>query len=321
MLYSILALLILLVILLVVFMILWNSRQNRWKEELLKELMPIREKLHSTETRLGEGLNFLSMESRQATQQLVEAQRTLAQLSEQTRRVIEVTEKMKDLFSSARERGEMGEFLLEAILSSALPDYLWKRQSGPWPSGERVDALVKVGKKFLPIDSKFPRESFRKFHSSGSRQDWKALVRDLKKQIDSIASKYIKPEYGTTDFAVLFLPSEAVFSLVTSPRDPFGETNDLWSYALGKRVFMAGPYSILAIISMAASISEAEIMLSRVDEIRRFIKTAISYSISLEEELKRLATHIKNADGVISKIEKQNKNLRNTLEKTIKEEE
>ncbi len=319
MLYLILILLALMLVLLVLAL-KWSSAQRQWKEEFLRELIPIREKLQATETRLGESLNFLGEESRRATQQLIDAQKTLERLSEQTRRIIEATDKMRDLFTSSRERGEMGEFLLESILASALPAHLWEKQASPWPSGERVDALVRVGKRFLPIDSKFPRESFRRFYQSGSKQDWKSLIRETKKQIDSISFKYIKQEYGTTDFAVMFLPSEAIFSLIASPKDPFGGANDLWTYALERRVLLAGPYSILAIISMATSMSEAEAMLSRVEETRRFIKNAISHSKDLENHLQRLITHLKNALNVIPDIERQNLQLRSSLEKTLKEE-
>ncbi len=320
MIYFTLALLALIVVLLLVLILTWSSKQRQWREEFLRELIPIREKLQATETRLGEGLNFLGEESRRATQQLINAQRALERLSEQTRRIIETTDKMRDLFTSSKERGEMGEFLLESILASALPAHLWEKQASPWPSGERVDALVRVGKRLLPIDSKFPRESFRRFHDSGSKQDWKFMIKEIKKQIDSISSKYIKQEYGTTDFAVLFLPSEAIFSLIASPKDPFGEANDLWTYALEKRVLLAGPYSILAIISMAVSVSEAEAMLSKVEETRRFIKNAISHSQALELDLQRLSNHLGHAYKVIPEIEKRNRELRATLEKTLKEE-
>src|SRR5205823_6939512 len=82
-------------------------------------------------------------------------------------------------------------------------------------SPERVDAVVKLPKQVLPIDSKFPREQVLPLFESqdpavleGAR---KALAEFVKGQAKSIADKYIRPDHGTTDMALLFLPSETLY--------------------------------------------------------------------------------------------------------------
>ena len=312
MLYVVIGLLVVIILLLLAMIFLWISRQSKLKEEFLREILPLREGLRSSDLRLGEGFSILRENTSQALL-------TLEKLQQLTLNVKDISEKMKDVFLSSRERGEMGEFLLEAILSQTLDHKLWEKQKSLGASQERVDFVVKVGKKLLPIDSKFPREAWKRFQETGSREDWKEIKRRLKEEIDKISSKYIKQEL-TTDFAVLFLPSESMFSFITSPRDPFGEKNDLWDYAHYRRVILAGPYSILAIISIALSFSEAYAMLENVDKLKGHIKSALSHIDRLDEGINLLSKHLNNAIKVIPSINSQVNGVRGSLEKTLREE-
>ncbi len=312
MLYVVIGLLVVIILLLLVMIFLWTSRQSKLKEEFLREILPLREGLRSSDLRLGEGLSVLRENTTQALL-------TLENLSLLTRRAVELTESMKDIFLSSRERGQMGEFLLEAILAQTLDHKLWEKQKNLGSSQERVDFVVKVGKKFLPIDSKFPREAWKRFQETGSKEDWKEIKRRLKEEIDKISSKYIKQDL-TTDFAVLFLPSESMFSTVASPKDPFGEKNDLWDYAHYRRVILAGPYSILAILSIALSFSEAYAMLENVDRLKGYIKSALSHLDRIDEGVSLLSKHLNNAVKVIPSIEREVNGVRGSLEKTLKEE-
>jgi len=312
MLYVVIGLLVVIILLLLAMIFLWISRQSKLKEEFLREILPLREGLRSSDLRLGEGFSILRENTSQALL-------TLEKLQQLTLNVKDISEKMKDVFLSSRERGEMGEFLLEAILSQTLDHKLWEKQKSLGASQERVDFVVKVGKKLLPIDSKFPREAWKRFQETGSREDWKEIKRRLKEEIDKISSKYIKQEL-TTDFAVLFLPSESMFSFITSPRDPFGEKNDLWDYAHYRRVILAGPYSILAILSIALSFSEAYAMLENVDRLKGYIKSALSHLDRIDEGVNLLSKHLNNAVKVIPSIEREVNGVRGSLEKTLKEE-
>ncbi len=311
-LYAVIVLLGITVLLLVIFISLWTVRQNKLKEEFLREILPLREGLKASDLRLGEGLNLLRENTNKALL-------TLEALSLQTKRVAELAENMKDVLISSRERGKMGEFLLEAILSQSLDPRLWERQKSLGLSQERVDVVVKVGKRLLPIDSKFPLDAWKRFTSSGSQQDWKEVKRRVKEEIDKISGKYIRQEF-TTDFAVLFLPSESMFSTLASPKDPFGDKNELWDYARQKRVILAGPYSILAILYMALSFSEAYAMMENVDRLKGYIKTSLSHAEKLEANLGLLSKHLNNAIKVIPALDREIEGIRSNLEKTLREE-
>jgi DNA recombination protein RmuC len=113
-------------------------------------------------------------------------------------------------------RGSFGEAELEKILSDFLPSGSYQMQAKVDPQGlDRVDALVKMNKAYLPIDSKFPREAllplFVDSDSHSQESAKKALMSWAKSQAKSIASKYIRPDCGTTDMAFLFLPSESIY--------------------------------------------------------------------------------------------------------------
>jgi DNA recombination protein RmuC len=113
-------------------------------------------------------------------------------------------------------RGGFGEASLERILADFLPASLFELQYVVAPgSTERVDAIVRFARLVLPIDSKFPREQVLPlFEASdeGSLQAARAtLSQVIMTQARSIAAKYIRPEHGTTDMALLYLPSETLY--------------------------------------------------------------------------------------------------------------
>ncbi len=113
-------------------------------------------------------------------------------------------------------RGGFGEATLKRLLMDFLPMGSYEFQYTIIPgSGERVDAVVKLAQHVLPIDSKFPREQVLPLFESEDpallETARKTLAEVIKIQAKSIASKYIRPDLGTSDMALLFLPSETLY--------------------------------------------------------------------------------------------------------------
>ena len=108
--------------------------------------------------------------------------------------------------------------------------------------GERVDAVVKID-RIVPIDSKFPLDNFERMLAADNdieRQQFEKLfARDVKNHVDAIASKYIRPDEGTYDFAFMYLPSEAIYYELAC-----GKTGALLEYAHGKRVVPVSPTTL-----------------------------------------------------------------------------
>lgn len=157
---------------------------------------------------------------------------------------------LNNLLKLPHLRGGFGEATLERLLRDFLPGHLFELQSALDGVG-RVDVLVKFPKAALPIDSKFPREQVvHLFDTSDQKQLTEArriLGKTLRLEAKRI-SKYIRPDLGTMDMAIMFLPSEILyFELI---RD-----QSLWE-DLGKmQVFPASP-NTLAIMLRGIAIAQ-----------------------------------------------------------------
>lgn len=79
---------------------------------------------------------------------------------------------------------------------------------------QKVEAIVKTDSGIISIDSKFPMENFKRMAKAENEEERKAATRDfsrdVKKHIDEIAKKYILPDEGTCDFALMYINSESV---------------------------------------------------------------------------------------------------------------
>jgi DNA recombination protein RmuC len=148
-----------------------------------------------------------------------------------------------------KARGGCGELLLENLLRDRLPPGAYAMQH-TFSSGERVDAVVHAG-QLVPVDAKFPLDNYARMveaESDDERQLYeRAFGRDVKGHVDAIASKYIRPEEGTYDFALMYVPAEAIYYELTC-----GKTGSLLKYAHEKRVFPVSPTTFTSQLQVIA---------------------------------------------------------------------
>ncbi len=155
--------------------------------------------------------------------------------------------KLEDLLRPPQARGAFGEVLLEHLLAQGLPAGCWRTQHA-FRSGARVDAVLVLDGALVPVDSKFPLEAFARMAAAGEGEAARALhrrgfVRDARRHVDAIADKYIHPDEGTFDFALCYLPSEAVYYEFLREEPP-GESP--FRHALDRRVFPVSPATFYA---------------------------------------------------------------------------
>jgi DNA recombination protein RmuC len=155
--------------------------------------------------------------------------------------------RLEDLLRPPQARGAFGEVLLEHLLAQGLPEGCWRTQHA-FRSGARVDAVLVLDGWLVPVDSKFPLEAFARMVAAGEGEAARALhrrafVRDARRHVESIADKYIRPDEGTFDFALCYLPSEAVHHEFLR-EDPPGESP--FRAALQRRVFPVSPATFYA---------------------------------------------------------------------------
>ena len=205
------------------------------------------EKLHATlEQRLGESFKQVSDRLEKVHQGLGEMQQLAIGVGD-----------LKRVLTNVKTRGTWGEVQLEMVLEQMLtPDQYGKNVETIPGTGERVEFAIKLpGKEddkqpvWMPIDAKFPKEQYERLLDSAERADaegvaqaGKELERAIKTEAKTIAEKYLSPPL-TTDFAILFLPTEGLYAEVM--RRP-GLADDLQRT---HRVTIAGPSTLSALLN------------------------------------------------------------------------
>lgn len=183
----------------------------------------------------------------------------LAKLDETNRRVVDFATQLKsleDILKNPKQRGILGEYFLQTILENTLPGSAhFKMQYRFMEKDERgaekiVDAAIFVRDKVIPVDAKFSVDNWNRMaeEKSETRRDEleKTFKQDLKTRIDETA-KYIIPEEGTVDFAIMFIPAEGIFhSLMVGAGAVTIRAQDLIEYAFKKHVVIVSPSSFYA---------------------------------------------------------------------------
>lgn len=202
------------------------------------------ETFQSFQQSLGERLD-------NATRVVGTVQKSLGGLEEANRRIYEVGKdiaSLQEILRAPKLRGGLGEFLLEDLLAQTLPPEHFFIQYR-FKSGDRVDAAIRLGHSLVPVDAKFPLENFKRIVESANEEDKgrakKQFAADVRKHIDAIAGKYILPDEGTYDFALMYIPAENVYYEIIINDEALGDRN-LSRYALGKRVIPVSPNSFYA---------------------------------------------------------------------------
>jgi DNA recombination protein RmuC len=164
---------------------------------------------------------------------------------------------LNSLLKMPHLRGKFGEAELSRLLADFLPAAAFDEQVNIVPgSREAVDAVVKFPKFKLPIDSKFNREAILPLFETNDpaklAEARAQLAAAIKAQAKSIAEKYIHPEHGTTDIALMFLPSETIYFEVIRNGELLAAVHKL-------SVFPVSPNTlVITLRSVAMSMSQFE---------------------------------------------------------------
>ncbi len=154
---------------------------------------------------------------------------------------------LRELFLVPRTRGAVGETLLAELLQSWLPRSGFELQHG-FQNGARVDAVIRLGSKLVPVDSKFPLEAVQRY-LAGEKQDRLPadVRRSVQKHLADIAERYIRPREGTMSFALMYVPSERVYTELFA-----GHDDELARAALEKSVVPVSPSTLFLYLQTVA---------------------------------------------------------------------
>jgi DNA recombination protein RmuC len=200
-------------------------------------------RLNSIDTKVDRRFEHASETTRQIHEQLGRIGETNAQMLERAKDLSRLQEALRP----PKARGGFGEHLLANLLSDTFPREKYELQY-TFKTGERVDAVIRLDRSLVPVDAKFPLDNFQRLveaDADAQRELYaKQFSRDVKQHVDAIAQKYIRPDEGTYEFALMYLPAEAVYYELVCGRLG-GESNPL-AYALERRVIPVSPSTLHA---------------------------------------------------------------------------
>ena len=180
---------------------------------------------------------------------------TVSKLVQQQEQAEKLGQSLKDLLQAPKLRGSYGEAILEEMLDRILPTGIWERQY-VIDGRETVDCVVRFKDVVVPIDAKFPRDDYMRYLEAPSEEEkascWRDFERVIREKITSIESKYVKPERGTSEFALMFIPSEAIYYETIAEKNHLGEPSAIFEYAQDHHVLPVSPNTFYAFLQIVA---------------------------------------------------------------------
>ncbi len=219
---------------------------------------------------------------------------------------------LNNLLKLPHLRGKFGEASLERLLADFLPANMYTLQMGPEGSTGRADAMIHFPERNLPIDAKFPREQvLALFESDDSTEIEEARVafcRVMKEQARRVKG-YIQPENGTTDIALMYLPSETLYMEAVRNRELSEDLNKM-------KVFPVSPNSLLVTLNAVAMVHRwyqvQKGMAKSIEEFGKAQRTLAHFEAKFEVIGKSLnkardaydtaSTHLNSYKGRITKL-------------------
>ncbi len=236
-----------------------ESLRQQFTENMMSNVQRIDQVLDSLRTQLNQQLSTVAQQLQNATGQIGEridsaskvmgeVQKGLGAVYEANKRILDITKEiaeLEDLLKPAKIRGGVGEVLLENLLDEIIPGKYTRQYR--FRSGEQVDFVIQIRDRLVPVDSKFPLESFRRLLEAKTEDEKtkcrKEFRKSVKNHIDKIAAKYIKPDEDTLNFAMMYIPAENIYYETVIKED---KEESIFEYSLEKKVIPVSPNTFFA---------------------------------------------------------------------------
>jgi len=281
--------------------------ERRITDLMMSQMKEMRDVQNGASQVLHEQIHSFTKEATQIREELKRVQETVKDVST-----------FQEIFKSPKLRGQWGEASLEHILSQYFPPELYKRQY-LFSSGEQVDAVLKLPNgKILPIDAKFPFENFEKMTNAASETEKvffrKSFLEDVKKRIQEISNKYILPAEGTVDFALIYIPAEAVYYEIINN---IAKEIDITSFAWSKKIILTSPNTIYLTLRTIEHWFRDSQVSKKTQEILRKLGRIYQDAQKLMDDFRKLGNHLRDANSAYGSSEKRLSLLGQRAEKLI----
>lgn len=295
----------------VLFFALFHSSQKNMREMMDLMNFQMKARQDSLDKSLGQSVSVIS-----------DIQKKLGALENATSQMQEIGKdisSLQDILNAPKLRGNLGEYLLYELLREILPPANFEEQHR-FSDGSAVDAVIRLGKYYVPVDSKFPMESFVRYvEAKDSEQKKKAkaeFVKSVKARIDEIAKKYIRPAEGTYDFALMYIPAENVYYeiLISDPEKKYA----LFEYAMSKKVVPVSPNTFYAyLMSIVFGLRGYKIE-QQAEKITKEISALQNDFSKFASDFEVLGRHLSNASGKYEELLRQSDKILSSVKSIAK---
>ena len=297
---------IVIVLLCVIIYLLFNQNKNKNEDKKNEELGRLKDSLTNSINTMSTSFNSLSKDvTRDMTQALTKVDEKVGLFNQQVEAINKSQDSFSRILAGVKQYGGLAEFSLAALLKDLLPaaQYIANVKMKPDETRDVVEFAVKLEDVLCPIDSHWPIEKYKAIDEAYQAKDKDELARarsDLasafKAKAKKVAEKYIMPP-KTTDFAIVYAPTEGLYAELSSYRDP--KTKELLMEELRTKykITVAGPNTLCAIL-------QAFHMGFHTLKVQK-------HATQIHDDLKNITTRfVKHFDGILI--------LRKKLEETMK---
>ncbi len=283
-----------------------NSGQDATLVEWLKSMQVSLEQTNKTlnDTMRGstnDVAKLMQLQNREINQRLDTASRVIGDLQKHVGELSEVGRGIRDLqefLQSPKLRGNIGEQVLGDMISQTFPKNTYHLQY-TFRSGVKVDAAIKTDAGLLCIDSKFPLENYAKSYTAETASERgaakKQFMQDVKKHVGDISKKYILPEEGTMDFALMYIPSESVYYEIIN------ET-ELIDFSRRQHIYPVSPNTLYAHLQVILLSFQGKELEKRSREIMKMLNAMQADYDKLYEQTGVLSKHVNNAYNTMNAV-------------------
>jgi DNA recombination protein RmuC len=326
--YILLALLIVLIALVVVLLTgkketagVEEKVNTYLKENFLTFQASLNQMMSATQTEVSRSKDLISDHLVKSLDNMKQMAGTIQKLVQQQEDAQKLGQSLKDLLQTPKLRGNYGETILEEMVERVLPKGIWQTQY-QIDGREMVDLVIRFKDVIIPVDAKFPRDDYRRYIEAKDQAEkellWKRYEEAVKRQIVSIEAKYIKPDQGTTNFALMFIPSEAVYYETIAENNFLGMPSRLYAVAQEHNVIPVSPntfYAFLQVLLLGIKnidiIKEAKKLQEGLDALERNFELFYKQYEDVGREIAKASESFRKGDAHI-------KRFKNNLEATLK---